>query len=252
MLNFLKKVRQTVLTEGKMSKYLKYALGEIILVVIGILIALQIKTWNENYSNNKEGQRYLLALKGEFENNKEILKSVMVLNQMNTNAALAILENTGPDEPEIDKIVFDSLLLHTIGSEIEFRPNNEIIEQVLSSGKLSLIKSAELRKTLLSWNSTLKKVRFQEAELSDNRFKLIDFLMQQINYRKVVNNIYGSAFGYSQSKFQTKNTLVLQSLEFENMLTTFVNVSYFADKRFVATYSKIDEILSQIEKEIKK
>jgi len=50
MIKFFKKIRQQLLTENKLSKYLIYAIGEIILVVIGILIALQINNWNKgNY-----------------------------------------------------------------------------------------------------------------------------------------------------------------------------------------------------------
>ena len=47
MIKFFRKIRQNLLSEGKTGKYLKYALGEIILVVVGILIALQINNWNE-------------------------------------------------------------------------------------------------------------------------------------------------------------------------------------------------------------
>lgn len=47
MIKFFRKIRQNLLYEGKTTKYLKYALGEILLVVIGILIALQINNWNE-------------------------------------------------------------------------------------------------------------------------------------------------------------------------------------------------------------
>tara|TARA_R110001583_G_scaffold10179_12_gene47384 strand:+ start:1974 stop:2687 length:714 start_codon:yes stop_codon:yes gene_type:complete len=47
MIKFLRKIRRNLLLEGKTGKYLKYAFGEIILVVIGILIALQINNWNE-------------------------------------------------------------------------------------------------------------------------------------------------------------------------------------------------------------
>ena len=47
MIKFFRKIRQNLLTEGKTGKYFKYAIGEIILVVIGILIALQINNWNE-------------------------------------------------------------------------------------------------------------------------------------------------------------------------------------------------------------
>ena len=47
MIQFFRRIRQNLLSEGKTGKYLTYALGEIILVVIGILIALQINTWND-------------------------------------------------------------------------------------------------------------------------------------------------------------------------------------------------------------
>ena len=47
MIKFFRKIRQNLLSEGKAQKYLKYAIGEIVLVVIGILIALQINNWNE-------------------------------------------------------------------------------------------------------------------------------------------------------------------------------------------------------------
>ena len=48
MIKFFRKIRQNLLMENKTGKYFKYAIGEIILVVIGILIALQINNWNEN------------------------------------------------------------------------------------------------------------------------------------------------------------------------------------------------------------
>ena len=47
MINFFKKIKQQLLTENRFSKYLVYAIGEIVLVVIGILIALQLNNWNE-------------------------------------------------------------------------------------------------------------------------------------------------------------------------------------------------------------
>jgi hypothetical protein len=48
MISFFRKIRQKLLEENKIGNYLKYAIGEIVLVVVGILIALQINTWNEN------------------------------------------------------------------------------------------------------------------------------------------------------------------------------------------------------------
>jgi len=53
MIKFFRNIRQRYITEGKTTKYFKYAIGEIFLVVIGILIALQINNWNNNNSNKK-------------------------------------------------------------------------------------------------------------------------------------------------------------------------------------------------------
>lgn len=58
MINFIRKIRQRLLAEGETGKYLKYAIGEIILVVLGILIALQINNWNESQKNNRLEQNF--------------------------------------------------------------------------------------------------------------------------------------------------------------------------------------------------
>jgi len=78
MFRFFRQIRQKLLTEYKLSKYILYALGEIVLVVIGILIALQINTWNEGREND-EYQRELLS---------EIRLSLQKDIDHNTNTAL--------------------------------------------------------------------------------------------------------------------------------------------------------------------
>lgn len=70
MIKFFRKIRQNILAENKLSKYLLYAIGEIILVVIGILIALQVNTWNENRKFKK--------------NEKELLENM--LSNLNTDS----------------------------------------------------------------------------------------------------------------------------------------------------------------------
>ena len=63
MIKFLRKIRQQMLTENKLSKYLLYAIGEIILVVLGILIALSINNWNENRKTDLLAKSYLFDIK---------------------------------------------------------------------------------------------------------------------------------------------------------------------------------------------
>lgn len=68
MIKFFRKFRQNLLSEGKTGKYLKYAIGEIILVVIGILIALQINNWNEDRKSEAKKQDYYVQLLDDLNN----------------------------------------------------------------------------------------------------------------------------------------------------------------------------------------
>ncbi len=69
MVTFFRRIRQKLLEEGNLRRYLIYAVGEILLVVIGILIALQINNWNEGRKNKLEEQKTLIVLNQEFQSN---------------------------------------------------------------------------------------------------------------------------------------------------------------------------------------
>ena len=79
MIKFFRKIRQNLIMQNKTSKYFKYAIGEIILVVIGILIALQINNWNENRKELYNEAKILKTLNDEFSENKITLDSTLVL-----------------------------------------------------------------------------------------------------------------------------------------------------------------------------
>lgn len=59
MLKFFREIREKLIVEGKLKRYLIYAIGEILLVMIGILLALQVNTWNENRKSKAEADTYL-------------------------------------------------------------------------------------------------------------------------------------------------------------------------------------------------
>ncbi|WP_229741435.1 DUF6090 family protein, partial [Planktosalinus lacus] len=63
MIKFFRNIRKNLLNEGKTTKYFKYAIGEIILVVIGILIALQINNWNERENSISQAEKHLKTIK---------------------------------------------------------------------------------------------------------------------------------------------------------------------------------------------
>lgn len=63
MIKFFRKIRQQLLNENKTSKYLKYAIGEIVLVMIGILLALQVNNWNNERKEYQQLKKYAVSLK---------------------------------------------------------------------------------------------------------------------------------------------------------------------------------------------
>lgn len=251
MIKFFRQIRQNLLTENRLSKYMLYAIGEIVLVVIGILIALWISNEAEDYKNHQAAMQYLQALKTEFEYNQQNLGKTSTRNEKNRSLALEILKYTGPEQPNISERTFDSLLANAIGFEVQFKPHNGVIEEIISSGKLSLFKNAELRTSLSSWSGELAGIRFQEDELSRYRFKLLDLSMQNIKIRDLYLIAGSGSFGISSSKFKKANTQLLTFQEFESVLTTFIGATTYARYRFENLSKKIDTLLIQIDQELK-
>src|SRR5665811_200014 len=96
MIKFFRKIRQNLLTENKFSKYLIYAIGEIVLVVIGILIALSINNWNENSINKRLETNYLIRISKDLENDYLEFDDAIELAQDRNNRVLFLqqaLEN---------------------------------------------------------------------------------------------------------------------------------------------------------------
>jgi len=149
MIKFFRKIRQKLLTENKFRKYLLYAIGEIILVVIGILIALQINNWNEKEKLKVEEIKFL-------KNFKESLTSDIEFNNFRfdkydlTKASISILLN----HMEQDLPYQDSLKYHFGRITNTWTPkiNTEVFE-ALKSKDLNLISNDDLRDKLISYYS---------------------------------------------------------------------------------------------------
>ena len=88
MIKFFRKIRQKLLSENKFSKYLIYAIGEIVLVVIGILIALQINNWNNQQRDNQSEIKYLNQIKNSLRDNDLILKERIESDKRNLKIGL--------------------------------------------------------------------------------------------------------------------------------------------------------------------
>ncbi len=93
MIKFFRKIRQNLLMENKTGKYFKYAIGEIVLVVIGILIALQINNWNEKRKSNEQIHALLDNLKMSIDEDREYLNTTAIIHEFRSNSLSRLYQN---------------------------------------------------------------------------------------------------------------------------------------------------------------
>ena len=238
--------------ENKTGKYFKYAIGEIVLVVIGILIALQINNWNEDTKQRQIEQGYLVSLKEEFKHNHLALESVMRINKNNADNALELSNHMGPDIPEITEKEFSILAMNMTNWEVQYRPNQAVLDEIISSGKLVVFRNNQLKFALSSSNGILTKVKFQEKEHAVVRMQVIETMNTLGNAKKmVVDAAYGETFGISESKFKLGNLQLLQSQKLENELIDFIFTAQYLNTNYYSDLKKeIELILDLIDNEL--
>ena len=162
MIKFFRHLRKSLLMENKTGKYFKYAIGEIVLVVIGILIALQINTWNENQKNKNKKEILLKALKIEFKSNLKQIDTVLFYDQAVLKYTQKLMK-LGP-ETSFEKIK-DSLPYWLQNSDFRwtFDPLNGALRSGISSGEIHLIESDSLSNLLFGWSDFVAD--FKEGEI---------------------------------------------------------------------------------------
>ncbi len=251
MIRLLRKIRQQLLSETKYSIYLLYAVGEIILVVVGILFALQIDNWNGNKNISNTEQQYLLALKEEFKFNNEELEKVSIRNKKNADNMVELVNHMGPADAEISEEELGDLLRGSLSAEIQFNPSQGVLDEIISSGKLGMFGSHELRFALSSWSGRLYKARLKEKELSRLRYITIDIIRNEGNLRKALGS-WIEGIGIKQTKFQKGNLNLLRSTSFEGHMMGAVTMSMSLNNNFYPMLDEeIDKILLLIDDEIK-
>ncbi len=140
MIKFFRKIRQNILSKGKMGKYFKYAIGEIILVVIGILIALQLNNLNENRKNSAFEKEILIQIQENLKNDIKALTEV----EMNFNAAITSTNKILNEE--VSQNIEDSIHVW-LGAIIQFdrfQPLTNAYE-VLKSNGFDKVSNKQLR-----------------------------------------------------------------------------------------------------------
>ena len=165
MIHFLRKIRRQYLNQNLIGKYFLYAIGEVILVVVGILIALQINNWNENRKSATREIYYLQSLKNEFLENKATTEHGINFHKAQIKNAHLVLSILDKDSiySSLDDMHF--AILQT-GWAWSGAFKSDVWSELLSTGTIGLISNDSLRKSITAFHSKAENMIIAENEWS--------------------------------------------------------------------------------------
>ena len=255
MIKFFRRIRYDLLEKNKAGQYLKYAIGEIVLVVIGILIALSINNYNEDRILRKKEQTYLKGLQSDFLISEKKLENLINVLNKNYGAAKELLTVLDKDPTADQDTLLSQLGYDSFAYEIAYNPNNALLDEMISSGSLREITNNELRRLLTTWNSTLESVKVQEEGLRTEREKIRDmFRRENASIRTAFDQtgISRKVMGIQNADENYSNLEIMKSREFENNVLTFIVTAISLEQEhYLPLLNEIQNIRSLIDSEIK-
>jgi hypothetical protein len=238
MMKFFRKVRQQLLIKNKFGNYSLYAIGEILLVVIGILIALQIDNWNE--AQNLHGTEVLLLkeMKANLESDLAETQQNIILNKEKLNANTIVLENLKSPGSYNDTLNF--YYANLMGGSY-FSKNTSAYDNLKSFG-FHIINNDSLRMMITElYSNKYAYIDLLESNFLDNFYSLR--LEPLIISNIILDTMWISATPVNQSKLAMNH-------EFKEVVK--VNISWISF--MIVNYTNIEEeivrLIHQIEGEI--
>ncbi len=250
MIKFFRHIRKTLISENNMGKYFKYAIGEILLVVIGILLALQINNWNENRKAANKEQNLFLNLKLDFESRLAELKE---FNAARVEATQSILELNkiiaNKDKKPADSIM-DKIMAKTTNG-LKFNEDFKMLDVIFNTGLINDIKNDSLKRQLIDWPQKVEEMLEEQRmhnDLIDNKY--LPHLSRYISLRDIYEQFdfrrYNIPKGEPVTLVKNYEDLLADPI-FENQLVfmqMLMNVTYIDTKNLIVSAEEIIETLN--------
>jgi len=255
MTRFFRNIRQKLAAENNVAKYLRYAIGEILLVVIGILIALQVNNWNEQRKQRNNELHYLRNLKNDLQLNIAEIDRYIANRDSRTESAKIVLEFfNGKPLADFDDFNRNALNVYTWQ---EFFQIDNTFQELTNSGKLSIISSDSIKNNLFNLETLYQKLKYEEKHfrfdsevmLYEPAYGIIDINTQIKNYMyQVTDGQQGEHVQFSKEDM----TALLQSRKHKNGFAMATYEFPFMNSELEAMKSLCEKIISFIDIELKK
>ena len=240
MIKLFRNIRKNLLAEGKTSRYLKYAIGEIILVVIGILIALQVSNWNKQNEDRKLEKRYISELMLDLQQD-----SIFISESIQRSYEQTVSKNKLADYFEGQQFTEDSLVAYFSSQwkpVPKFNPITTTLDELKSTGNIRVIQNSSIRRKILETynyytthiNNTEERYHIQQNALGNrviskepNIFVEFYKTTEKLDIKSVLNDYeiknlflgnFANGFYGFLNQLQAKNAELLHALREESKM----------------------------------
>jgi len=250
MIPIFRKTRKKMADDNKPLKYLRYAIGEIVLVVIGILIALSINNWNQDYINKKAEKYYLNQMIIDLSSDSLFLSNV----SLDFKKRLPVIQNLLKElYKENNKESFNHAITqyaNIVLQPLHFVSNNSTYNEMESGAKLGIINNKELRKKIVAL--------YNHLEITKNIFQTNYEFMQPVDseliygkglakYQKYQNELFSSYIS-DDELYKLKDFNFELESNLANWNWTIVDMQPVVESQL----AELREVIAQINEHLKK
>lgn len=240
MIPFFRKIRKKLADDNQFLKYSRYAIGEIVLVVVGILIALQINNWNEERKEKLQETKILYNLKDEFQENLQNLRFKDSILKTTINNLETVFEELKLKDKLYTGKELDSILSLSLSSPT-WIPSEFILIDLKSSGNLTRLSNDKLKKLLYKWSRFFSELDETQKMIEDSNTQLINYIKANGSLRNI--DIKNASFNYDKSDLIKNNDHLLKDHVFENYVDDKLYVLKTALEQFREAETLIQQIL---------
>jgi len=250
MIKFFRKIRQRLLTENKIAKYLLYAIGEIVLVVIGIIIALQLNNWNEVRKQEVLEIQFLKSIK------KDLISDALYLNRRIKDSEKLISNHYqyihNVYEVQKDSKEFKELANLLWFNSEHFAPQNSTFFEILNSGQLNIFKNGQLKDNFISLYNDYDIASGAMKEYNEfTATELTKINLTFLKYWNPFSYIFDETYSFNDADWRyinDPNTQEFKTIEKLAALYSHKHNEFLL--YFIELQSKVKMIINDIESEL--
>jgi hypothetical protein len=253
MINLLRKIRYQLLAESKFSRYLIYAIGEIVLVVIGILIALAVNDWNQDRKDQKLGNNLLVRVQQELVQDTASFRAIIAHNNELREEIKGMLVTLYEGVNSVEQVQHISAIYDQSLDQV-FTPNDNTYNGMVSSGTLGLIRNPELKEKIVDLYSEYNQKKALLSAINQwmgGVAVTVDTETDFIKFSTAVSDIYTTPEMLNENDFSFLNNK--EDRRFK-IIVRAISATAFNQKARNAYYleliNRCDTVLQHIEQEL--